>query len=126
MNIKKRILVIEDDVALSKQMQEKLDEEGFDVQIALDGEQAEHMIGSTPDLILLDIMLPKKDGLALLKQVREQGEWGSRVPVILITNLNPDTDDILKATMAYNPAFYLVKAELSLTEIVNRVRSVLP
>lgn len=122
---KKRILVVEDDARLADLVREYLAGQGFDVQVAADGEAGLQQLSNEPDLILLDIMLPKMDGLTLMGKIREHGPWGAKVPILIISNLNPETDDILKATATHSPAFYLVKAEFSLEEIAERVKTAL-
>lgn len=121
----KKILIIEDDPHLSELMREHLEAMDFTVEVALDGEQGMKALEHAPDLILLDLMLPKTDGLTLLKLIREKGDWGAKVPVIIVSNLNPDTNEILKSTALYAPAYYLVKAELSLQEMAGKVKSAL-
>lgn len=121
----KKILIIEDDPHLSQLMRGHLEAAGFTIEVAMDGEQGIRALEHEPDLILLDIMLPKTDGLTLLRMIREKGAWGAKVPVIIVSNLNPDTDEILKSTATYTPAYYLVKAELSLQEMTGKVRSAL-
>lgn len=121
----KKILIIEDDPHLSQLMRGHLEAMGFTVEVAMDGEQGIEALERAPDLILLDIMLPKMDGLTILKMIREKGDWGAKVPIIIVSNLNPDTDEILKSTAMYTPAYYLVKAELSLQEMTDKVRGAL-
>ncbi len=122
---KKRILVVEDDVELAGLLREHLEGVGFEIHVAADGEAGLQQLKNEPDLILLDIMLPKMDGLTLMGKIREQGKWGAKVPILIISNLNPESDDILKATATHSPMFYLVKAEFSLGEIVGRIKTAL-
>lgn len=121
----KKILIIEDDPHLSALMKGHLEAMGFEVEVAADGEEGIKALSHESDLILLDIMLPKTDGLTILKMIREKDAWGAKVPVIIVSNLNPDSDEILKSTATYTPAYYLVKAELSLQEMAAKVRSAL-
>lgn len=81
-----KILVVEDDLSISGLLSEYLTDEGFNVIVAQDGDQGLEMaISEKPDLILLDIMMPKKDGLTVLKELRSTEE-GKTVPVIMLTN----------------------------------------
>lgn len=81
-----KILVVEDDLSISGLLSEYLTDEGFNVIVAQDGDQGLEMaISEKPDLILLDIMMPKKDGLTVLKELRVTEE-GKTVPVIMLTN----------------------------------------
>lgn len=122
---KKHILIVEDDAALASFLSEKLTSEGFGVEIAVDGEKALQMIGNKPDLILLDIMLPKIDGLVVMKATREAGEWGIKVPIIITSNLSPDDGHVINSVTTYSPAYYLVKSEHSLDDIVKNVKEVM-
>jgi DNA-binding response OmpR family regulator len=121
----KKILIIEDDPHLSDLMKGHLGAMGFEIETAADGEQGIQALEHAPDLILLDVMLPKTDGLTILRMIREKGTWGAKVPIIIVSNLNPDTDEILRSTAMYAPAYYLVKAELSLEEMAGKVRTAL-
>lgn len=122
---KKHILIVEDDAALASFLSEKLISEGFGVEIAIDGEKALQMIGNKPDLILLDIMLPKIDGLVVMKAIREAGEWGTKVPIIIHSNLSPDDGHVINSVTTCSPAYYLVKSEHSLDDVVKHVKNVI-
>lgn len=121
-----RVLVIEDDKNISAFIKEHLSSLGYHVETALDGEKGLEALRSEPNLVLLDIMLPNISGLELMKAIREQGTWGKKVPIIIISNLNPESDEILKASAAYEPMYYLVKADFSLEEIASKVKEALP
>ena len=88
----KKILIVEDEASLRKALVEKFQREGFETFLAFDGveglDQAERI---QPDLILLDIIMPKMDGMTMLKKLRESGDWGKQVPVIILTNLSSAT-----------------------------------
>lgn len=122
---KKRILIIEDDVNLAGLLSEKLNSSGFETEIAPDGEKGLEATERQPDLILLDIMLPKLSGLDVMKAIREKSNWGMAVPIVITSNLNPDDDQIINSIANYNPVFYLVKAEYSLDDIIQKVRDIL-
>lgn len=77
-----------------------------------------------PDLILLDIFMPKMDGLSMLESLRGDG-WGQNVSVIVLTNLNPDSDNTIRAILEHKPAFYLIKSNVTLEAIVAKVNEVL-
>ena len=117
----KQLLIVEDDGVLRAALVEKFVHEGFKVIEAEDG-----MKGLTkakkyhPDLILLDILLPKMDGIAMMKKVRKD-PWGKKVPIILLTNLNLD-DERMRDIVEHEPAFYLVKSEWRLEDIAKKVK----
>ena len=78
-----RLLVVEDEDDLAQTLRTALDEEGFAVDVAVDGEDGLYMAQTNPyDLVLLDLMLPKIDGLTLLKKLRQEG---GEVPVLVLT-----------------------------------------
>ena len=119
----KTILVVEDDPPILKTLVDKLTEEGFRIIEAHDGEEGLMIAGRDhPDLILLDIVMPKMDGMTMLKKLRQENEWGKSVPVILLTNLSPDEEKINKSITEDEPAYYLIKTNWSLNDVVQKVR----
>jgi len=119
-----RILVVEDDQALSRIYHEKLSESGFEVKDALDGDEGlELALKEHPDLIVLDLMLPKIDGMTVLRKLRDD-EWGRNVPVIIFSNLE-ENDVRLKDVTKYEPAYYLLKSDYTLLDLVLKIQEVL-
>lgn len=120
---KKKILVIEDDVVLQKALEEFLSAEGFEIETAADGEEGiEKAKRGKPELILLDIILPKKDGYAVIQEVRAD-ENTKNVPIVLLTNLG-SLNDVEKA-LELGATTYLVKADYKLEEVAAKVKSML-
>ena len=120
---KKKILLIEDDAGLRKPLTEKLSQEGFEVLEATDGDLGlELAFSEHPDLILLDIVMPNMDGIAMAKRLRDD-RWGKDVPVIIISNLSgmEKVEEVLKIGIFD----YLVKSDVSLADIVQKVRELL-
>ena len=78
-----------------------------------------------PDIILLDILMPKMDGLSMLRKLRQEGAYGKTVPVILLTNLNADSEETIRSIAETEPVYYIVKSSLSIQEVVARVRDCL-
>jgi DNA-binding response OmpR family regulator len=121
---KKIILVCEDEDALSLPLKENLIREGFDVLTAKDGEEGLVLaIKEKPDLILLDILMPKMDGMAMMKKVREN-EWGKKVPIILMTVL-PLDEKITQGIVEDHPDYYMIKADWSIIEIIKKIRHII-
>jgi DNA-binding response OmpR family regulator len=119
----KKILIIEDDLILQKTLAEYLTSEGFDVEKASDGESGLEMsLSKKPDLILLDIILPKKDGHEVLKAVKEN-EKTKHIPVVLLTNLDGISD--VEKALELGATTYLVKADYKLEEITEKVKDIL-
>jgi len=120
---KKKILVIEDEATLQNTMSEYLRDENFEVVSALDGEQGTTLAKlEMPDLILLDIILPKKDGYKVLEDIRADKKTRN-IPVILLTNLE-SIKDIQKA-FEKGATTYLVKSDYKLEDIVKKIKETL-
>ena len=92
----KKILIIEDEEPMRRVLKDTLEQEGFIVFESSDGKVGlEEAYLKRPDLILLDILMPKIDGMTVLKQLRKE-EWGKGVPVVILTNLN-DASTVINA-----------------------------
>ena len=119
----KKILLIEDEAALQKTLGDVLGQEGYGIVSALDGEAGLRMAKSTsPDLILLDLILPKMNGFEVMKELKEDA-FTKDIPVIVLTNLE-GVSDIDKA-ISLGAKTYLVKAEYSLEEVIEKIKVVL-
>jgi DNA-binding response OmpR family regulator len=122
MENRKIILVTEDDNALRNALDIKLEKKGFTVLEAQDGEEGlilallEH-----PDLILLDLTLPKMDGMSMLKKLRED-KWGKTVPVIILTNLTSDDEERNRDITNLEPTYYFLKVDKSIEEIADVIK----
>jgi len=120
---KKKILIIEDDRSLQNALVEIIQQEGFETESAFDGEEGLAKIRSFgPDLVLLDIILPKKDGFDLLSEIKKD-EALKNIPVLVLTNLE-EVNNIQKA-LDLGANSYLVKSDFSLKDIVEKVRAIL-
>ena len=118
----KKILIIEDESALQKTLGEILSQEGYEVLSALNGEIGLKLAQSKkPDLILLDLILPKIHGFDVLKKIKDNPET-REIPVIVLTNLE-SIEDIKKA-MELGATTYLVKANYSLEELTIKINQV--
>jgi DNA-binding response OmpR family regulator len=122
---KKRILIIEDEEAIQKAVSEALTNQGFATITANNGEEGLAVsLKERPDLILLDIFMPRMDGLVMLRKMRLD-EWGKKVPVIILTNLNPNSNSVINSVLKDEPAYYLVKSDVKLEAIVDKIKEVL-
>ena len=118
----KKILLVEDEKAMAQVLRETLESEGFDVDLAVDGEDGLEKFESwKPDLVLLDIMMPKINGRKMLRILRER-EDGKRVPVIILTNVSGDVE-VIADIISQGGLDYFVKANTKMEDIVNRVKS---
>lgn len=117
------IVVIEDDKYLADIYATKLKLEGFNVEIANDGEVGVDIVKKLiPDLILLDIMLPKMDGFSVLHAIKTD-EKTKDITVIMLTNLNSPDD--VKRGLELGAADYMVKAHFVPADIVTKVKNIL-
>lgn len=125
MDPKKIILIVEDEQAMLKALGDALETGGFTTAKAVNGVVAlKTALSGHPDLILLDILMPKMDGMTFMKNLRADA-WGKTVPVIILTNVNPDSNEILNAVTEYEPAYYMVKSDVRLEGVVDKVKEVL-
>lgn len=118
-NGKSHILLVEDEIALSKAMSEALRSDGYSVDTALDAERASASLNTRkPDLILLDIILPGKNGFELLREIKADARY-SDVPVVILSNLGDEEE--IKQGMSLGAVDYLVKADYDLMDLVRSV-----
>ncbi len=115
-----KILVVEDEPALIGVLDDKLTREGFSVIRAMDGEVGLKMVSDEkPDLILLDIIMPKMDGITMLKKLRES-EDGKNIPVIILTNLS-DSEKNTEMTEK-GVLDFLIKTNWKLDDVVKKIK----
>ena len=119
----KKILFIEDESALQKTFGDVLKQEGYQMFSALDGEVGLRLVKTEkPDLILLDLILPKINGFEVLEKLKEDQETKD-IPVIVLTHLE-EMEDVQKA-IELGAKDYLVKANYSLKEVVEKIKKAL-
>jgi len=120
---KQTILLVEDDVFLSGMYKTKFELEGYNVITAEDGFKGFQAAKEThPDIILLDILMPKMDGFEVLQKIRASDDT-KHIPVILLTNLG-QKDDVKKG-LTLGADGYLIKAHFMPSEVMTKVKSVL-
>lgn len=118
---KPKIMIVEDEPGLQRALKASLEENGYETVQAFDGDEALELVPKIkPDLILLDLILPKKNGFEVLEGLRAAE---SQAPVIVLTNLESG-DDISKATLM-GARGYLIKADYTLEEIVARIAALM-
>jgi len=109
---------VEDEPVLSNLLRQRLEKDGFKVMVAKDGEEALKVLKTAkPDLILLDVILPKLSGFELMEKLREEPEF-QKAPIIIISNLGQESD--MEKGQMLGAAEYLVKAKLSIEELVEK------
>lgn len=120
----KAILLIEDDKILLDMYQKLLLNYGYDVHTAMDGEDGlKKALSKHPDLILLDLLMPKMDGMTVLKHLRADA-WGKDAKVIILTNLDP-TDLILQGVVEDHPSYYMIKSNTKPEEILEHIKEII-
>lgn len=118
-----KIAIIEDDPVISQMYRMKFESDGFDVQLANNGELGVDLVEQfTPDIILLDLQMPEMDGAAALQHIRKN-EHGRNTPVIILTNLG--AEEAPKEIHNLGIHSYIVKAELTPRQVVERVKEAL-
>ena len=121
----KKILIVEDDISIRKELKNLLDNAGFNGMILEDFENAfEQIKKEHPDLILLDINIPKLNGEMLLQKIRKE----SNVPIIMVTSKNTEADEVLSMsygaddyiTKPYNPTILLLRINAIFKRMENK------
>ena len=120
---RKRILIVEDDRFLRRACQARLEQQGYDILTAQDGEEAlQAARAENPDLVLLDLLMPKLNGLEVLRILR--GDEGTRgMPVIVLSNSSRQED--VNTIRSLGISGYFVKANLSLQDLTQLVEELL-
>jgi len=120
-----KILIVEDEPALLRSLSDELRFNGFQVVEARDGEAGLKQALNNKEVCLavLDLMLPKVDGIDVLKQIRAHSER-SNLPVIILTNKDAD-NDIVTQIPALNPCFYLMKHEMTPMFLISKIKECL-
>lgn len=120
----KKILIVEDELAYTKLLRDELSAKGYVVFEAINGEKGlEIAKKEKPDLILLDIKMPIMDGMEMLNVLREE-EWGKKIKVIVLTNLEPD-DKIIGEIVKNQPVFYFVKSDIKFASLFEKIQDLL-
>jgi len=119
----KKVLIAEDEKAIRDILQTKLQAAGFETLTCEDGDECVKVINDNkPDLILLDIIMPKKNGLEILKDI-SKSDWVKNVPIIVLSNKSDYNTQ--HEAWYYGVKVYLVKAETSLEDVLSRVKQFL-
>ena len=117
------LLVVEDDVFIVDLLRGKLEQAARKVSIAHDCDEAQKiLISEQVDMILLDILLPKKDGFTFLKELKADQQF-KKIPVVIVSNLGQKEEQ--ERGMSLGAVDYIIKADSSPTEIIARVRRIM-
>ncbi len=121
--INKKILVVEDEQAYQRALVDKLAIHGYEVFGANNGEEGlEKAFSMHPDLILVDVQMPKMDGIEMAKKIRED-QWGKNVHIIVLTNFS-DMDKLQQA-MENNIFQFIIKTDIKIEDLLAKVEEAL-
>jgi len=119
----KTIIFIEDERALQTTFQNILKQEGYNVVPALDGKEGLKLVkDKKPDLVLLDLILPKIDGIEVLREVKKNEET-KEIPVIVLTNLEELKK--IEEALELGAKTYLIKANYTVEEVIEKIKKIL-
>jgi len=117
---KKKIILGEDDKYISRAYSDGLSDAGFEVIVASDGEEVlDHAKKQKPDLILLDLIMPIKNGFETLEELKMDDEL-KKIPVIVLSNLGQDSD--VEKGEQLGAVDYLIKSNFSMDEVIEKVK----
>ena len=120
----KKLIVVDDDLYIRELYEEVLKDEGYTVDTASDGEDALNKLKlGGYDLVLLDIMMPKLDGLGVMDALTKAPPPVKNGPVILLTNL--DHDPLIKDAMDRGAAAFIIKADITPADLLSQVKKYL-
>lgn len=119
-NVKPIILIVEDEAFLLRALKHRLQRNGFEILEARDGvEVMKIMKAKKPDLVLLDLIMPKKNGFDTLREIKKSKKF-NQIPIIILSNLGQE-DDIQKC-LEMGAVDYLIKSDFSLTDILAKIK----
>lgn len=119
------VLIAEDEKPLRDILVQSFKSVGFNTLEATDGEEALNLaLKSKPSVTILDIMMPKMDGMEALKKMRLDPEWGKNALVIMLTNLTAD-NKILQQMAESSPSYYFVKSDMEPDQLIAKVKEIL-
>lgn len=117
------ILIVEDEEFLLLALKDNLEAEGYTTDSAMNGDEAvEHIRKQRPNLILLDLLMPKRDGFYVLEEVKKNPEW-KLIPVIVLSNLGNDSE--IKRALSLGADDYFVKSQHPIEEVIEKVKEYL-
>jgi len=119
------ILIVEDEESLRAVLHDVLLKHNFRVLEAKNGrEGVDQALTKHPDLILLDLLMPEMSGMEALDKIRKS-TWGARVPVIILTNLSANSEELVQHMIKGRPVCYLIKSDWKIEDVVAKVQEVL-
>jgi len=121
----KTILIIEDEKDIRQALRDVLQLKKYKTLEAQNGSEGVDMaLANHPDLILLDLIMPGINGMDALAKIRED-DWGKNVPVIILTNQNANSEQIIKDMITRKPLEYLIKSDWEIHNVVKKIGEIL-
>lgn len=118
-----RILIVEDEDFLVQALKDNFEAEGYTIDVAKNGDDAMQRVRwQLPNLILLDLLMPKQDGLYVLEEMKKNPEWKT-IPIIVLSNLG--TDEVIKRALDMGADDYFVKSQHPIGEVIEKVKEYL-
>lgn len=125
MKKQKKVLIVEDEKNLREALADAFQHRKFTSLQAKNGKEALTVaLKEHPDVIILDLLMPEVDGMTAFHKIRKSS-WGAKVPVIILTNLNPTAQDLVQEVITTEPLFYLIKSDWKLSDIIDKAESAL-
>lgn len=119
-----KILIVEDEESQIKILRDNLTKAGFSIIEARNGVEGLKMaLQEHPDLILLDVRMPKMDGMAMMHRLR-QNSWGEKASIVILTNYDASDAQMFQITVD-QPSYYLIKADSPLEKIIEKIQEIL-
>ncbi len=118
-----KLLIVDDDLYIRELYEEVLKDAGYDVSTAVDGEDGLSKLKQGGyELVLLDVMMPKLDGLGVLQKLSELSPKPTNGPIILLTNLSHDP--IINEAMEHGASTYMIKADVTPDQLLAKVKEI--
>ena len=119
-----KILIVEDEKSQRKALRASLEQKGFSILEATNGgEGLGRALSEHPDIILLDVRMPKMDGITMMRKLRED-PWGKNASIIILTNYDTNDSQLFQITTD-SPSYYLVKSNTSIDRVLEKVKEIL-
>lgn len=116
--------IVDDEVLERNALRDKLTQAGYGILEAKDGEEGLSIaLANHPNIILLDLRMPKMDGMTMMQKLRADA-WGKDAPIIILTNYDANDQNVLRI-ITDHPSYYLLKTDTSIDEIIEKIREVL-
>lgn len=120
---KSKVLIVEDDTYISDMYRIKLESDGFEVEVATDGQAGlDAIINNHPDLVLLDVVMPKMDGFSVLQKIRKNPDF-KNMPIVMLTNLGQK--ESVEKGLLLGANGYIIKAHFTPSEVVDKIKEFL-